>query len=236
MILYSRSPTVWTEATVGLSQNKVDETSNNNSDRTTNQNSANTANTNTTNTASTGASANSAATTKANATREQSTVKANATRERGTAYDNADRTYNTEVANAGRTRDTAQSAIENGIKQAGLEAPYEFGAFANTGNATTKPIALFANIVTQSKNAIEMAGDEFLRYGYCYGKQLASWDGNWNIGKYFTYWKLKDFWVQGLNIPDMYVDKLRFFLFGGVTVWRRPEDIGYISIYDNYEG
>lgn len=212
------------EATIDLTQAKLDATNNNNVDRTTNQNSANTDNTNTTNTASTGTTANSAATTKANATRDKTT-----------AYANADRTYDTEVANAGRTRSTAQSAITNGIKQAALGMPYEFGTTANTDSATTKPQAIFANIVTQSKNAIEMAGDEFLRYGYYYGKQLASWDGNWNLGKYFTYWKLKDFWVKNLNIPDMYVDKLRFFLYGGVTIWRRPEDIGYVSIYDNFE-
>ena len=217
--------TTQAEATVSLSQSKVNETSTNNSDRTTNQNSANTANTATTNTASTGASANSAA-----------TMKANATRDKNTADANADRSNNTETANAGRARNTAQNAITNSIKQAALDAPMEFGSYMNTDYATTKPIALFANIVTQSKNAIEMAGDEFLRYGYYYNKQLKNWDGNWNVGKYFTYWKLKDFWVVGLNIPDMYVDKLRFFLFGGVTVWRRPEDIGHVSVYDNFSG
>jgi hypothetical protein len=81
-------------------------------------------------------------------------------------------------------------------------------------------------------NGLETVGDEFLRYGYEYGKQ---WDfnGNWNVGEKFTYWKLRDFWVEGLSIADMYVDKLRFFLFGGVTVWRSPEYIGHTSIYDN---
>jgi hypothetical protein len=138
----------------------------------------------------------------------------------------------TETANAARARNTSQEAISNGIKQAALNAPFEYGSFADNQQATTKPIAMFANVVTQTKNAIEMAGDEFLRYGYYYGKQW-EFDGNWNIGDHFTYWKLKDFWVKGLNIPDMYVDKLRFFLFGGVTVWRKPEDIGYVSIYEN---
>jgi hypothetical protein len=91
---------------------------------------------------------------------------------------------------------------------------------------------LIANIVTQSASAIKQAGDEFLRYGYMYEQQY-DFDGNWNKGRYFTYWKLRDFWVKNLNIPDMYVDKLRFFLFGGVTVWRRPEDIGNVTIYEN---
>lgn len=210
------------EAAITLSQHKVDETSQNNTDRTDNQNTANTANTTTNNGTISGTAANNAATQISNAADTQTTSKANATR-----------TYNTDVANAGRTRSTAQSAIANGIKQAALGAPYEYGTFANTAQATTKPMALLANIVTQSDSAIAQTGDEFLRYGYYYNRQW-NFNGNWNIGKYFTYWKLADFWVTGLNIPDMYVDKLRFFLYGGVTVWRKPEYIGNVGIYDNW--
>ena len=172
----------------------------------------------------TGSAANSAA-----------TMKTNASNSKTTANNNADRTYNTDTANAGRTQNTAQSAVSNGIKQAALGRPFEFGDFRDNGQATTKPLALFANIVTQAKSAIEQAGDEFLRYGYYYNRQW-HFDGNWNIGKYFTYWKLADFWVKGLSIPDMYVDKLRFFLYGGVTVWRAPEDIGNVTIYENGRG
>lgn len=253
-------------ATVGLSENRVSETSTNNTDRTNNQNSANSDNTETANNASTGASANSAATTKNNATRTkdatntaasntQSTELSNNERTYNTETGNNERTYNTEISNnertyntaiannqrsydtaienAERTRMQAQKAIENDIAQAALRSPFIFGSFSDGDAATTKPIALFANIVTQSKSAIASAGDEMLRYGYRYDKQW-EFDGNWNIGKYFTYWKLSDFWVYALNVPDMYMDKLRFFLFGGVTIWRRPEDIGTVSIYENF--
>lgn len=172
------------------------------------------------------------------ANRNQDTANANALRiyetARGNGSDdgNIQRTRDTAVANAARTRDTAEKAIGNGVKQGSIDAPFEFGQWLNTGQATVKPLAMIANVITQSKSAIEQAGDEFLRYGYYYNRQW-DFDGDWNIGPYFTYWKLKDFWVRGLNVPDMYVDKLRFFLYGGVTVWRRPEDIGNVTIYDN---
>lgn len=242
------------ELTVGYSQEKVNEASQNNRDRTTNQNNANSDNANTANTASTGVTANTAATAKANASRAQTaaitaaantyaTETANASRSYTTDTANAGRTYATEtanaqrsydatIANAGRTRTQAQSAIANDTAQAALRSPFVFGTFSNGDSATTKPMALFANIVTQSKSAIAAAGDEFLRYGYMYDRQWY-FDGNWNIGKHFTYWKLKDFWVKDLQVPDMYMDKLRFFLFGGVTIWRRPEDIGHVTIYEN---
>lgn len=144
--------------------------------------------------------------------------------------------YNTAATireNANRNAWNAQNAIDNGIRQAGLNEPLLFGNAANGESAANKPIGLFAHIVTQSKSAISSAGDEFARYGYMFEKYW-NFNGDWNIGKYFTYWKLKDFWVTNLDVPDMYMDRLRFFLFGGVTVWRKPEYIGNIDIYDNF--
>lgn len=184
---------------------------------------------------------------RANASRTKSSENDNATEtyetEAGTIPEggservggNARRDRNTTVANAGRDRTNAQNAIANDIAQAALNEPMQYGAFAAGESAVTRPIGLFAHIVTQSASAIASAGDEFLRYGYMLDRQW-SFDGNWNIGKYFTYWKLKDFWVSNLNVPDMYMDRLRFFLFGGVTVWRKPEDIGHVTVYDNFNG
>ena len=134
-------------------------------------------------------------------------------------------------ANATRDYNTATSAIANQVAQAALDAPIAFGSFENGAGAVTKPMGIFSNVVTQSDYAIAAAGDEFLRYGYNYGKQWSF--EKWNLGKYFTYWKLKDFSVVNLEIPDLYADKLRFFLLGGVTVWSNPDYIGKVSIYDN---
>ena len=137
-----------------------------------------------------------------------------------------------QIANGARDQSTGYSSIQNQINQAAINAPFEFGSWSNGNLAASRPLGLFANIVTQNEAAISKAGDEFLRYGYMFN-QYWEFDGNWNIGEHFTYWKLRDFWVSNLNVPDMYMDKLRFFLFGGVTVWHRPEDIGHTSIYEN---
>lgn len=143
-----------------------------------------------------------------------------------------DNSVATSKANSGRTLNTATNAITNQIAQAGLADAREFGQAGNGETATTRPMGLFANVVTQNDYAIRRAGDEFLRYGYMYGG-IWPFDGNWNVGEHFTYWKASDFWITGLSVPDMYVDRIRFFLFGGVTVWRNPADIGNVSIYEN---
>ena len=201
-----------TEAGMARASNSANESQSN-----TNMNSKNTAyanqgsgHTTAANTYTEGVAANNAATTIANAARDYTTDTANATRR-----------YNTEVA-----------AIGNQIAQAKLNSPLEFGAWNAGDHAASRPLGLFANVVTQNDGAIALAGDEMLRYGYMYNRAW-EFNGNWNIGKKFTYWKLKDFWVSNLNVPDMYMDSLRFFLFGGVTVWRNPSDIGKTSIYDN---
>lgn len=136
------------------------------------------------------------------------------------------------IANATRDRATVTSAIANQQAQAAIGEPSTFGDFQNGDYATSRPLALFSNVITQDDYTIRKCGDDFLRYGYSYGAQW-QFDGNWCPMKHFTYWRLTDFWVKGLQIPDMYVDKLRFFLFGGVTVWRKPEDIGHVTIYEN---
>lgn len=149
---------------------------------------------------------------------------------------NAARTNATDIANAGRAYSTATSAITNQIAQAKLEAPRKFGDSISGDTATTRPMGIFADIITQDPYSIAYAGDEMLRYGYMLNRQW-DFDGNWNVKgcKYYAYWKLSDFWVSNLNIPDMYVDKIRFFLYGGVTVWRDPSYIGKKTIYENID-
>lgn len=139
-----------------------------------------------------------------------------------------------QLANGQRDLNTATNAIANAVAQAGLTDASEFGQFGNGDTSTTRPMGLFANVVTQNEYAINRAGDEFLRYGYMFNGQW-EFDGNWNLGKYFTYWKCSDFWIKGLAVPDMYVDRIRFFLFGGVTVWSDPAAIGNVTIYENME-
>ena len=167
----------------------------------------------------------------ANADRTKNTADTNAANEKNTANTNAANLYNTATANAARDYNTAISAIENTLKQAKLEPNVVFGAPMSGQNATTKPQALFASIVTQSKSAIAQAGDEFLRYGYNCNRQ---WEfETWLIMPKFTYWQCEEIWIKGLSIADAYADEIRFFLMGGVTVWRNPEDIGNVSIYEN---
>lgn len=175
---------------------------------------------------------NSNISTNAKAGMQQTAVTDTASAQNSLVTGSAANSSATLYANAARDRATVTNAIANQQAQAALGEPSTFGDFQNGDYATSRPLALFSNVITQDDYTIRKCGDDFLRYGYSYGAQW-QFNGNWCPMKHFTYWRLTDFWVKGLQIPDMYVDKLRFFLFGGVTVWKKPEDIGHVTIYEN---
>lgn len=197
------------EAVVSNSQSKLEETQQSNIDRTTRANTGRTNQTNAQNTAITTSAANTSSTMK----------------------ENAATTRNAQVAAANLTYTNEGNRIQNSIRQAALGAPMVFGSVSNAELSTTRPMALFVNIVTESDFAIQRAGDEFLRYGYYLDKQW-EFDGNWCVGKHFTFWQLRDYWSTN-QIPDRFSDQLRFLLSGGITIWSSPDDIGKVSIYDN---
>lgn len=144
---------------------------------------------------------------------------------------NATRTYNAATANAARTKNTADSSIANQIAGAALKPPNQFGEFNGGDTAGTRPLALFATIVTQNRDAIKRAGDVFLRYGYMCDEFIDF--KTFNVMPKFSYWKCSDIWMIASDVPDKYVDMLRLFLLGGVTIWNAPENIGKTSIYEN---
>lgn len=140
-------------------------------------------------------------------------------------------TSNTAKANADRSLDTAQNAIANSVAQAGLSAPSVFGSFANGSTSTTKPQALFANVVTQPDGAICAAGDAMLRYGYKLNQQWSV--ATLNVMDKFTYWKIAELWCGGVGMIEQAQQELKKIFKNGVTVWRNPDDIGRTSLYDN---
>lgn len=143
----------------------------------------------------------------------------------------ASRTYNARTANATRDYNTAIMANTNQIREASLQAPRIFGTPQSGESGTTRPMALFATVVTQSPGAIAQAGDMFLRYGYRVSRCVNFED--FNVMPKFSFWQCSDLWLKSSTVPDAYMDQIRMLLFGGVTVWRDPADIGHTSIYEN---
>ena len=145
---------------------------------------------------------------------------------------NAANTKATGDANAGRAYQTATSEIANARAQQGLRPPIAHGSPSSGETAVTRPLALFAQVMTQTDAAIAGAGDAFLRYGYALNQQWKMDD--MQVMPHFTYWKCSEIWCAGPgNAIEGAQQHIKEIFERGVTVWSDPDEIGQVSIYDN---
>lgn len=146
---------------------------------------------------------------------------------------NAGNSKATGDANAGRAHATAIDAINAGLKQAGVAAPVQFGAGSNGQSSATAPRALFAQIVTQRECDIMNAASAFARYGYTIMREWSM--KRMQVMRHFTYWKCTEVWCSGAgDVVEGAQAAVKDILIKGVTVWDKPEEIGRVSIYDNF--
>lgn len=165
------------------------------------------------------------------ASNNSSLVTTNATNSRTTSDANANRTLATANANAGRTRDTALAAIENDTEQAALGDVVTHGD-QRPGSSGVRPMLVQATVVTQAPGEIALAGDHMLRYGYAC--DFAWQVSDWCPCERFCYWRASDVWMGSRgNVAERYQRKIKDILLRGTTVWKRPEDIGSVSVHDN---
>lgn len=152
----------------------------------------------------------------------------------GLTRTNAENSKATGDANANRAYATAIDAIRAGLDQAGVASPAQFGANANGAHSATEPRALFAQVVTQRECDIMNAASAFARYGYAL---MREWDMNdMQVMKHFTFWKCTEVWCSGTgNTIEAAQSAVKDIMMRGVTVWSKPEEIGRVSIYDNFK-
>ena len=173
---------------------------------------------------------NAASTTIAN--NDAATMRENAATIRNAAVSNANDTKSTNDANANRAHDTAISAIQARLAQAGVATPLEFGERANGGTCVTRPLGVAVQLVTQPDGAIMQAASQFARYGYALNQQWRMTD--MQVMKHFTYWECTEVWCAGTgNAVEVAQQAVKDIMGRGVTVWSVPEEIGRVSVYDN---
>lgn len=169
----------------------------------------------------------------------------NATRTQNTNNTNAVRTQNTETNNATETRYANIEANKANLRQAQInaEAQYKNARLHRpvkqceySGDAYPDiwmRRGYRFNIRTQTKAAIAQAGDAFLRFGYAL-HQIWDMHNGFNYMKHFTFWKAEDIWINdGVGVANIATNTISDILLKGVTVWKNPDEIGMVSIYDN---
>lgn len=181
----------------------------------------------------------------ANAVITEDLQNGNAARSKTTNDANASRTQGTETANAGYTRNATIEAEQDNLRQKQREAeaqyknsrlhpPAQYSAYSGDfGPDAYMRRGVRFNIRTQSKSAIAQAGDAMLRFGYALHR-VWDMDNGFHYGKNFTYWKAEDIWINdGTGVANVATNAIANILLSGVTVWKDPDKIGTIGIYDN---
>lgn len=171
---------------------------------------------------------------------------ANAANSSATTKNNASRTRNTSVSNAGYTQIAAERSAKEVLEAAQRKARNLYEQARNAapmrvGEVSGEPMADYfmtrgvqVKVRTESDSAIAQAGDHFARYGYAFERM---WDvsesGLCPMPK-FCYWKASDVWVDDrLTSTSDASRAIRRMFLDGVTLWKNPDEIGRVSVYDN---
>ena len=170
----------------------------------------------------------------ANASDTQATNNANAGRTQTTETNNATYTRNATVAAEKANLVQKQKEAEAQYKNARLQAPAKYSGYSGDfAQDAYQRRGIRFNVRTQTKSAIAQAGDAMLRFGYALHRV---WDmsSGFHYGKEFTFWKAEDIWINdGSGVANAATNAIGQILMKGVTVWRNPEKIGTVGIYDN---
>lgn len=149
-------------------------------------------------------------------------------------HGNAARSKETADANAARSRDVAASAVTNGYKGQGLQAPVQCGTYSGGETAMARPMMWCVEARTQPEGAVRAAAGQFARYGYALGQP---WDvADWQPMRHFCYWQCSDVWVTpaGSGVSQGDAGAIRDILVAGTTVWSVPEEIGNVDVWSNH--
>lgn len=175
---------------------------------------------------------NNAKTEKTNSSLLKDLTKNNAQRNYNTAIANNNRSYNQAIANNQRSYDQAitnnQRSYDASHNQTLLSNHPEFGA---GGGVVDKPMGIRYNVITQSKNAIRQAAEQFLRYGYMINMEWKV--DTFNVMSEFSYWQCDVVYCNDKGVYEGAQNNIKEILNRGVTVWRDPKKIGVTSVYSN---
>ena len=129
----------------------------------------------------------------------------------------------------------AQTLWQMGAENHKTDSPITRGSFS--GDPTMDlwgQRGVEIRVKTQPLGAIASAGSEMLRYGYRLD-QAWTWT-SWSVMKHFSYWKASDLWLTpSSSFAELGRETVRGIIEQGVTIWRKPEEIGTVPVTENWE-
>lgn len=92
--------------------------------------------------------------------------------------------------------------------------------------------AIHAKVKRVNSGVMRVIGEYWLRYGYALNHFVTPPSGLHCMTK-FTYWKMLETYIRSSTCPEQFKQSIRGIFEKGVTVWKNPNDIGFIDTADN---
>lgn len=148
---------------------------------------------------------------------------------------NPNETKKSIIRGAKRDMEQVRNSALAGYIDARHGAPRPCGTFSgNGGNDVLRWRGVQVKVRTQPDDALRMAGDQMKRFGYFVNR---NWNfTGFNLMEHFTYWEVSEIWLTGgsKGVPEKAQQTIKSMLRNGVTVWHNPDDIGNVTIYENW--
>jgi hypothetical protein len=178
---------------------------------------------------------NTAATMNANAGRTANTMNANAGRTKTMQDNNATYTRRCVELNSKETLANARLPLMLDMYDARNATPRKIGEYA--GDPTSdymRTSGVQIKVRTMPDAEVRQVGDWFARYGYALEQVWDISESGLCPMNHFCYWKCRDAWVDDRKSSNNAVQQLFVTMLNrGVTVWKNPDEVGRVSIYDN---
>ena len=170
-----------------------------------------------------------------NASRTCDTAISNAASTKNTSYSNALRTDDIAIINAKEVLENTQDGVMYSILAAAKRNPIQLTQASGNAEMYSYGInGIQFRLRTQSESAIKQTVAQFARFGYNLNQIWNIKDTGLNLMETFTYWKASDIWIDIRKAATFGIENaLKNIFKNGVTVWKSPDLIGKVDIYDN---
>ena len=128
----------------------------------------------------------------------------------------------------------AIKALNATVRDAALTQPSMSGQAGGEGFAMASGnFGYNLRVMAVGVDRARAIGDYWSRYGYATNRYI-NVGTKLNLMTRYTYWKMADTYVTAFKGDESSKSVIRGILERGVTVWRRPDDIGHVGLsYDN---
>lgn len=163
------------------------------------------------------------------------TLRDNMTESSTTGKNNAVWLQQVRIANNKQTLQAALDDAQTDLFANKMKGAVQVGTISGSNVADyhmTRGVQI--KIKTMPDAEVRQVGDWFARFGYALEQVWDVSESGLCPMKHFCYWKCRDIWVDDRKSSNNAAVRIMTDLFvRGVTIWKDPDEVGRVSVYDN---